>query len=74
MRLAPMLARRRRVRGATLTATLLHPASLRPSLHFHVQSFGRFDEILYLVEKTFALTLTDFRPLPRPVAINRRLF
>ena|SRR5258708_766423 len=40
--------------------------SLRPSQHIHVQSFGRFDEILYLVEKTSALTLTDCRPLPHP--------
>jgi hypothetical protein len=38
---------------------LRHPASLRPSLHIHVQSFGRFDEILNLVEKTSALTLPD---------------
>jgi hypothetical protein len=50
----------------TLTATLRHPASLRPSPHIHVQSFGRFDEILYLVEKTSALTLPDCRPLPHP--------
>ena len=71
--------RRRRVRGrsrpgATLTATLRillrASASLRPSLHFRVQSFaltrlgltrlGRFDEITYLVEKPSALTLPAF--------------
>jgi hypothetical protein len=33
--------------------------SLRPSLHIHGQSFGRFDEITYLVEKTAGLTLPD---------------
>jgi hypothetical protein len=43
--------------------------SLRPSLHIHVQSLGRFDEILYLVEKTSALAVPDLRPLPLPVAI-----
>jgi hypothetical protein len=32
---------------------------LRPSLHIHVQSFGRFDEITYLVEKTPDLTIPD---------------
>jgi hypothetical protein len=53
------LARHRRVKGATSTATLRHPASLRPSLHIHVQSFDRFDEILYLVEKAPDLTLAD---------------
>jgi hypothetical protein len=47
-------------------ATLRYPAPLRPCLHIHVQSFGRFDEILYLVEKTSVLTLTDSRPLPLP--------
>jgi hypothetical protein len=41
----------------TSTATLLHPASLRPRLHIRVQSFGRFDEILYLLEKASDLTL-----------------
>jgi hypothetical protein len=30
------------------------------SLHIHVQSFGRFDEITDLVEKASALTLPDF--------------
>jgi hypothetical protein len=68
----PSLARRQQLRGVTLTATLRHPASLRPSPHIHVQSFGRFDEILYLVEKTSALTLTDCRPLPLPVANEPR--
>jgi hypothetical protein len=29
------------------------------SLHIHVQSFGRFDEITCLVEKTSDLTLSD---------------
>ena len=33
-------ARHRRVRRAGPTATLRHPASLRPSLHVRVQSFG----------------------------------
>jgi hypothetical protein len=55
MLLTHVLARRRRVRGATPTATLRHPASLRPSLHIHVQSFARFNEITYLVEKTDVL-------------------
>jgi hypothetical protein len=31
--------------------------AIQPSLHIHVQSFGRFDEITYLVEKTSDLTL-----------------
>jgi hypothetical protein len=52
------------IRGATLTATLRHPASLRPSLHFHVQSFGRFDEILCLVEKDIRPHPPGLRPLP----------
>jgi hypothetical protein len=56
----PALARHRRVKGVTLTATLRCPAPLRPSLHIHVQSFGRSDEILYLVGKTSDLTLPDF--------------
>ena len=34
-----------------------HPASLRPGRAIHVSAFGRFDEILYLVEKTSDLTL-----------------
>jgi hypothetical protein len=38
--------------------------SLRPRLHIHVQSFGRFDEILYLIEKTSDLTLPDFGRSP----------
>ena len=68
---APALARRRRVKGVTPTATLRHPASLRPSLHIPVQSFGRFDEILYLVEKISALTLPDFGRCPVRGAIGR---
>jgi hypothetical protein len=50
--------------------------SLRPGLHIHVQSFGRFDEIVDLVEKASALTLPDLgrnRPSIRcyiPVAIR----
>ena len=43
----------------TLTATLRHPASLRPCPGIHVRSFGRSDEILYLVEKASDLTLPD---------------
>jgi hypothetical protein len=31
-------------------------APLRSSPDIHVRSFGRFDEMLYLVEKTSALT------------------
>jgi hypothetical protein len=50
----------RRVRGVTLTATLRHPASLRPSRAIHISAFDRFDEILYLVENAADLTLTDF--------------
>jgi hypothetical protein len=34
-------------------------ATLRLILPIHVQSFGRIDEITYLVEKTSALTLPD---------------
>jgi hypothetical protein len=54
------LARQRRVRRASPTATLRHPASLRPCPHIRVRAFDRFDEILYLVEKTSDLTLPDF--------------
>ena len=46
-------------KSATLAATLRLLPSRRPSLHIRVQSFGRFDEITYLVEKTAALTLPD---------------
>ena len=63
---APALARHRRVRGATLTAKLRRPASLRPCRTIHGPAFGRSDEILYLVEKAAALTLPDFHPSPRP--------
>jgi len=45
----------------TPTATLRHPASLRPSRAIHASAFGLFDEILYLVEKTPDLTLPDSR-------------
>jgi hypothetical protein len=50
----------------TLTATLRLLPALRPSHHFHVVSFGRFDATLSRVEKTSVLTLTDLRPL-RPL-------
>ena len=43
----------------TLTAYASHPASLRPGLHIHVQSFGRSDEIQNLVGQASALTLPD---------------
>jgi hypothetical protein len=43
----------------TLTATRRHPASLRPSHHIRVVSFGRFDATLCRVEKASALTLPD---------------
>jgi len=55
----------------TPTATLGHPASLRASLFIRVQSFGRFDEILYLVEKAPDLTLPDSVRCHFPVAIER---
>jgi hypothetical protein len=48
VRLTPALARHRRLRRASPTAT-----------HFHVPAFDRFDEILYLVENSSDLTLTD---------------
>jgi hypothetical protein len=35
---------------AVRPADASHPAPLRSSLHIHVQSFGRFDEITDLVE------------------------
>jgi hypothetical protein len=69
-----------RALGAALSGVLRRcaswSASLRPSQHIRVQSFGRFDEILYLVKKTSTLTLTGSRgdrsiPLPRRVA-NRK--
>jgi hypothetical protein len=43
------------------------------SLHIHVQSFGRFDEIWYLVEKTSALALRISGETPfDPVATSCR--
>jgi hypothetical protein len=65
----PARARRRRVRRASPTATLWHPASLRPCPDIHVRSFDRFAEIPYLVEKASDLTLPDFRPLLLPCSI-----
>jgi hypothetical protein len=52
------LARHRRPKGVTSTATLRLPvfAAAQPA---HPCAVGRFDEILYLVEKTSALTLPD---------------
>jgi hypothetical protein len=55
----------------TSTATLRLLPSLRPGRAIHVSAFGRFDEILYLVEKASALTLrisneAFFDPLRRP--------
>jgi len=38
--------------------------SLRPSPHFLVRPFGRFDEITYLVENTPDLALPDSRSEP----------
>jgi len=55
----PALARHRRVKGCDFDRYASAPASLRPSLHIHVQSFGRSDESLYLVGKTSDLTLPD---------------
>jgi hypothetical protein len=55
----PTLARRRRPRGVTLTATLRHPASPRPCRTIQSPAFGRSDEILYLVGKASNLTLPD---------------
>jgi hypothetical protein len=55
-----VFGRHRRVRRAGPTATLRHPASLRPGRYVRVPAFDRFDEILYLVEKTSDLTLPDF--------------
>jgi hypothetical protein len=49
----------RRVRGATLTATLWRHTSLRPCRTIHSPAFGRFDEILYLLENPSDLTLPD---------------
>ncbi len=40
--------------------TLALAGRRRPSPHIHLRSFGRFDEILYLVENASALTLPDF--------------
>jgi hypothetical protein len=54
-----VLARRRRVRGATPTAPA--PASLRPGRYIHVPAFDRFDESLTLVENASDLTLTGSR-------------
>jgi len=62
-------------RGPVHTVSLRCPASLTdlPTLPVsafatvlltHVQSFGQFDEILYIVEKTSALTLPEFQPSP----------
>jgi hypothetical protein len=48
--------RKRRDFGRYATPSM---ASLRACLDFRVQSFGRFDEILDLVEKASALTLPD---------------
>jgi hypothetical protein len=59
MLLTLVFARHRRLRGVTLTATLRHPASLRPSPQFPLRAFDRFDETLYLVEEASDLTLTD---------------
>ncbi len=36
------------------------PASLQPCPTFHSPEFDRVDEILYLVENTSDVTLTDF--------------
>ena len=44
----------RRVKCCDLDRYASAPASLRPSPHIHVRSFGRFDDIVYLVEKAFA--------------------
>jgi len=65
VRAFPALARRRRVRGATLTATLRHPASLRPGRTIHSPAFSRSDESLYLVDGIRPHPL-GLRPLPRP--------
>jgi hypothetical protein len=58
----PALARHRRVRRASPTATLRLLPSLRPCRYIRVSAFDRFDEILDLVEKTSDLTLSDLGP------------
>jgi len=68
MRLTHALALPRRVSDATLTATLRHPASLRPCRTIHSPAFSRSDEILYLVEKDSDLTLPDSVRSPFPGA------
>jgi hypothetical protein len=47
-------------------------ASLRPCRYIRVSAFDRFDEILYLVEKTSDFTLPDFVRCHFHVAIRRR--
>jgi hypothetical protein len=66
IRLTHVLARHRRVRRASPTATLRLLPSLRPCRYIRVSAFGRFDAILDRVEKTSALTLPDCRPLLHP--------
>jgi hypothetical protein len=56
------LARHRRVRRASPTATLRLLPSLRPCRYIRVSAFDRFDEILDLVEKTSSLTPDLARP------------